>query len=77
MKMDYLSYVLINKVERIDVREIIIFGTKISKDWVEKDFWRVLPNYYRGLRIGLCGCSVLHIESLFWSFQLLNLWKKI
>jgi len=35
MKMDYLSSVLINKIERIEVREIRILGTKISKDWVE------------------------------------------
>lgn len=35
MKMDYLSSVLINKTERIEVREIRMFGTKISKDWVE------------------------------------------
>jgi hypothetical protein len=35
MKMDYLSPVLINKIERIEVREIRISGTKISKDWVE------------------------------------------
>jgi hypothetical protein len=35
MKMDYLSSLLINKIERIDIREIRMFGTKISKDWVE------------------------------------------
>jgi len=35
MKMDCLSSLLINKIERIEVREIRIFGTKISKDWVE------------------------------------------
>jgi len=33
--MDYLSSSLINKIERIEVREISMFGTKISKDWVE------------------------------------------
>jgi hypothetical protein len=34
MKIGYLSSVLINKIERIEVREII-FRTKISKDWLE------------------------------------------
>jgi hypothetical protein len=33
--MDYLSSVLINQIERIEVREIRMFGTKIPKDWLE------------------------------------------
>lgn len=33
--MDYLSSFLTNNIEGIEVREIRMFGTKISKDWVE------------------------------------------
>jgi len=33
--MDYLSSALVNKIEGIEVREIRMFGTKVSKDWVE------------------------------------------
>jgi hypothetical protein len=35
MKMEYLSSLLLNKIEIIEVTEIRMFGTKISKDWVE------------------------------------------